>query len=270
MKSYVINLDKDHDRFDFMREQLDRFGVAYERIPAVDLRSPETLARLRQSRDIHPALSGPEVGCFLSHLSAFQAILDGGERYGCIFEDDILLTQDIATFLDSERWIPKDADLVKLETCFVPAALSRIKTYPVFGKYDLRLTQENWSGTAGYIISARLCQRLLREARAISLAYDLFLYQTRYGVMAYQVTPALCAQVHNINTAGGTTDAVVPQSNIAGTFDLSERPQVPTLNRIARKMLRIWNAHRYRMEIETIPLVKMPVVCSPETPSLQE
>jgi glycosyl transferase family 25 len=101
----VINLDRNADR-------LRNFATAYydvsdlapltlTRVPGVDGKavdwtrfvSRDALERLMTVartgyRESHPDLTPGAVGCYLSHLRAWDAIAESGAAYGIVFEDD--------------------------------------------------------------------------------------------------------------------------------------------------------------------------------------
>lgn len=100
VKVYLINLDRSSDRLARCAPLLDRLGLPWERVPAVDGRAlpPEVLARLNP----HPAPHGEwfrpltpgEIGCFLSHLRCWELIQAQGPEVGIVLEDDFALTDD--------------------------------------------------------------------------------------------------------------------------------------------------------------------------------
>ena len=90
---FLINLAGSDDRLTSAQGQLDAAGIAFERIDAVDgrKRAAETFetyddaaARLFFGR----SMASGEVGCYLSHAKAAQAVLDSGAPYGLVLEDD--------------------------------------------------------------------------------------------------------------------------------------------------------------------------------------
>jgi len=99
---YLINLDKDRMRLDRAGGELDRAGLAWERLPAVNGRSLSE-AELHRHYDAKAAqrfarypLLAPEIGCYLSHRAAWQRLLDQGTEGAIILEDDLRITGDLA------------------------------------------------------------------------------------------------------------------------------------------------------------------------------
>lgn len=104
---YLINLDTDKDRLEFMAEQLEALGIDFERFPAIrgtDL--PEWLKPyfLDASGNIASRLTAGEVGCYASHMEIMGRVAAGGHP-ALVLEDDIQIKPEftalVAEFLDS-------------------------------------------------------------------------------------------------------------------------------------------------------------------------
>lgn len=95
MHVFLINLDRSADRLARCAPLLDRLGVSWERVPAIEgkLLPAERLAALNP----HPAPHGEwfrpltpgEIGCFLSHLRCWQLIEERGLDCALVLEDDV-------------------------------------------------------------------------------------------------------------------------------------------------------------------------------------
>jgi len=98
----LINLDSAIERRAAMSRQLQRLGLDFHRV-GVDLRAvragdaPARIAALfpQYSFD-RERLSMAEIGCWLSHLSAWRALLDSGQSSCTVIEDDLRLLPDFA------------------------------------------------------------------------------------------------------------------------------------------------------------------------------
>lgn len=116
---YVINMDAAVDRWRLMREQLDAFGLPYERFAAVNGRAldeshPDFSAlsyKLLHGRRFIPG----EVGCYLSHIGALRQFLDSNADHALILEDDVIINAAapdvIRAAIDAGTW-----DLLRLST----------------------------------------------------------------------------------------------------------------------------------------------------------
>ncbi len=155
MKASVINLDRSPDRWAFAEAQGDRLGLDLARVAAVDGQAiPDTLwIELCPLFDRTRRITKYELACFLSHLSAWEALAASGASHGVVFEDDVLLADDAARFLGAADWPPPDADLVKLTASKRPAKLSRVVLPGPDGRGLRRLVSPTID-SAGYVISA--------------------------------------------------------------------------------------------------------------------
>jgi len=244
MKCYVINLDQDADRLEFMRNQFVALGLQFDRIPATDLRAEGSRQRITPQ----PAklLSNAEVGCFQSHIAAWQRIIDSAAPYGCVFEDDVAIATDAGHLLKSTDWIPKGAGIIKLETAFTQIELGQRRS-PATAPYETAMTQGNYGGSAAYIISRSACQRLLRESQVIEEAVDLFLFSSRLSVQSWQVVPAPCVQLLNLKKASYAVAGPDFSSNIAGTYALDARSRRSVWVRLRRRLSREVRRRLYSM-----------------------
>lgn len=194
MKSYVINLDGHAERLAWMREQLDAAGVDWVREHAVDLRGEAGLRLIEQWKDLPRShLSVPEIGCLMSHVNLWKKIANGGDPYGCVFEDDVVISKRLGSLLKDKSWIPKRAHIVRLETAYTEIYVTK-QRIAVNGTFDLCKTTNNHGGSAAYIISRKYAEKLLKMERRIGIAADLFLFSPRRLTNVYQISPAPCIQ----------------------------------------------------------------------------
>ena len=120
--AYLINLARNTMRLANSTAQLDRQGIPFERIDAVDGRAlPDAeIVRVYDSKENgrrarHPLIRS-EIGCYLSHIAAWRRIAEGAAGGGFVFEDDFRAAEDlgeIMTLLSEDR---RGWDMVKLFT----------------------------------------------------------------------------------------------------------------------------------------------------------
>jgi glycosyl transferase family 25 len=176
-----------------------------------------------------------------------------------VFEDDIFLTPALAWFLSDERWIPVDADIVKIETMLMAVNVDRqvINVASGFGLRRLRST--HW-GVAGYIISAKAARTLSTRNLAPERPADHVLFDfdesQPSGLVVYQLDPALCIQ-HDV-IAEGLPRGLLLDSTIQperNAMALQRKRKSPLL-RIASELgklkpmiVRAWHGRVVRMKI---------------------
>ena len=100
--AYVINLDGSDRRMGEICAELDREGLAFTRVAAVDGRNREasSFPQYQAQRAVsflgRELLSG-EVACSLSHLACVTRFIASGERYALVLEDDSVMEVGFAT-----------------------------------------------------------------------------------------------------------------------------------------------------------------------------
>ncbi|RXX62543.1 hypothetical protein DD600_23315 [Enterobacter cloacae] len=100
MKTYIINLESASERMESMKTQVERSGLHYEFIPAVDGRNiPANLLSLLKKEHSYAVTPG-EVGCSLSHLAVYKALVSSNEDCALVLEDDVSLPNDISMFIN--------------------------------------------------------------------------------------------------------------------------------------------------------------------------
>jgi len=187
----VINLDRSIGRLTFMRRQIERLGLSFERVPAIDgLNVPTDLARYFShiARSTTPIIDDAAVGCYASHLKAYQRIVALNAPYALILEDDALLPDDITDIVcDTLYALPQGWDLVQLATPH-RHAIKPLSTLPCGGTL-IRYSRVP-HGAVGYLIRRSGAEKLLSPAIRRQWAIDT---DTRrpwlFGLDVYGVTP---------------------------------------------------------------------------------
>lgn len=199
MRSYVINLDREAERFQHFMEQWRFTDLPVERISATDGRQmpPAELDAFRQESFRERGWMPGQIGCLFSHREAWRRIAESGAAFGAVFEDDIHFGQDLASFLSDTAWIPAGADIVRLETSRqlmrLGSPLPGLK-----GRSVRKLTGPAW-GTGAYILSADTARLLLAAPNRWLKPTDYMLFDhdespLARSLSAFQLTPALCIQ----------------------------------------------------------------------------
>jgi len=129
---YLINLDRNPDRLESFIEQYMMCDLRYkqfQRISAVDgakipdiedVVSDAAYGEIQQIektgyRTKHYQLTRGAIGCYLSHLKAYELIAMGNDDYGLVFEDDVFIDKNIFKRLNKLlAGIPNDWDMLLL------------------------------------------------------------------------------------------------------------------------------------------------------------
>ena len=143
-----------------------------------------------------------EFACALSHLAAYQKVVERGVSYALILEDDALPQRDLVEYLAGRYF--EDAAITSLYygATFIlkrsaKPVLRHYKSYLVPPKVDL-------PGAAGYIISRRAAQHILQHAIPVEreadwpLATEVFRQQKSWRL----VYPRLIGHEHRTGKMG--------------------------------------------------------------------
>lgn len=239
MKCYIINLDRAPERMFRMENLCRRLDIVFQRISAVDatLFSQEQINSYRPQLKYHMELTPGELGCGESHLKALREFVSSGDQFATILEDDIHLSSDARQFLNSDKWIPPHADMIKLET-FGTMIYSGTRAQEVgSGRCLLRLFSSHM-GTAAYIISRDAAAWLLDNYTAGIKPIDDYLFDDCCKLLnILQLTPAIAIQ-DSINSGHMPAEAKFLESGLQ-----KGRNQI-WLDAPPKKLRRIAKLHR--------------------------
>jgi len=255
MRAYMINLDSDADRLDWMRGQFHRAGIAgWERVPAVDLRGAAGRARAAEWAHLPRARLAPaEVGCLMSHAEVWRRIVARGERLAAVFEDDVSLAPDLGGLLADDGWIPPGVHLLRLETSLRQVQVSR-RVIARHGATEIRDTFHNRQGTAGYVISPVRAQALLEAFDANPAPADIFMFSGRMAHRVSQMIPAPCVQTKQ--GAGPEFESSIREELRARVGRHGRPPRQVTLARAVAWLQRQSFRLRERPELRVVPFAE--------------
>lgn len=163
---FLVNIDAAHQRRARMTAQLAALGLAYERV-GTDLRraaraevDATVAAMLPGLRFDHDALSGAEIGCWVSHLAAWRRMLEAGAPSCAVLEDDLLLD---ARLPDALRVLGGGAagyDVVLFGTS--SRTVSSRRRTPV-GDFHVHAPVGTIYNTWGYVVARAFAERFFRR-----------------------------------------------------------------------------------------------------------
>lgn len=193
--SLVINLDRSPNRLKKISAQLDRLGLNWQRVTAVDgatlnmdditvLDTP----RFHQQHGKHP-LPG-ELGCYLSHIKALEALLSTDHEWGLILEDDADLGDGLPAVINALLEQPQAWDLVKLSGMH---SGTPVKAQKLLSGQDLCIALSSYTGASCYLVNRYAAERMSKRLLPMSLPYD-WAYDRGWllGLKVRIVMPAPC------------------------------------------------------------------------------
>ena len=201
---YYINMDKDKDRNEFMKDQLKDNN--YKRIPGVNVKN-QTKYKIDVKSKFEMPLKDSEIGCTLAHLNAIHAFLNDKHEYGLICEDDAnfelinywnISLQDIINLLNE-----KDSNWT---TCMIYNSLiTNEKNYKVI---ELKENKPLY-GTVAYLISRKYAQyikeltnnfTIFKNDKDVDARADYYLYYNKKS-NPYLLSPSIINLNKNTNSS---------------------------------------------------------------------
>ncbi len=173
----VINLDRAADRMAHMHTQLQRAGIPYTRVAAVDgahLQRPHPDFSEPLFKYLHGRLWAPkELGCYLSHIQCLRTFLASDASHALILEDDVRFAPDLLALLAQARPHARHWNMLRLST------VNSGRWWPVraLGSASLAVCLTREKGAGGYLVdrvaARRMVDRLLPMRLSWDIAFDL-------------------------------------------------------------------------------------------------
>ncbi len=173
MLHFVVNLDRDSDRLETMKQEVGQYGLSFERLPAVygrdlppeELKTAQIAPEKRRFwlKDFTPG----QIGCYLSHLDAWNRLVKSTEEWAFVQEDDIKFNVDPRPYLTNTDWIPEGVKLIQAARIQDKHKVYRKKETRSLanvsnGQMLIQVTSDQIGGTMGYFIhrdvAAHLCE----------------------------------------------------------------------------------------------------------------
>lgn len=160
-KIYIINLENNTERLEFIEKQLNELDLDYEIFKAVDgrlLTEFDLLEKYDKQKAIETLreLTPGEIGCALSHLGVYQEIINYNFEGAIVVEDDAFFNSDFKEILlEFNNSVNKKTDSIVL--------LNYVKRY--FSRNNIKLNNK-------YFIA---------KLHPNYLGYSAFSYYITYG-----------------------------------------------------------------------------------------
>ena len=189
MKIFIINLEHQKEKRQFMQEQLDRLGLEAEFIAAVNGKSMSADQLREAVYDYENCCLTPgEVGCASSHIGIYKIMVDQNIENAIILEDDAILSEKLSTsFNEITKSLPSEASCCLLTE---PEVYNK-KIYSPTSHGSIHQMLRGY-GTYGYVINLSAAKNLLSKASPIKSEADRWEFFSRLGLLkTYCVIPAL-------------------------------------------------------------------------------
>lgn len=192
---FLINLDQSKDRLEKSTKRLNEQGISFERISGVygkALPNDEVSNHYDQDlnkRKFFRELGRGEIGCYLSHRKAWQAIVDQKLEYAIILEDDFRLVGDLSRVFKAINSLHFDWKLIKLaayENKKRPIAYSN----PVGSELNIVIHKKAMTGCCAQAVSYEGAIALLKATERFGRPVDTDIQHVwETGVPVYSIMP---------------------------------------------------------------------------------
>lgn len=178
MKVYLVNMDRSTDRLEIMLKRLSALELDFERVSAVDgskLKDAEKSCVNSPNWRYPYCLTPGEVGCFLSHKKCWQKLVDSGDDWALVLEDDSVFHPKAAEYFHSTDWIPEGVQLVQFS--FAKDSTFSDKSILLSnGSHLVRVKHSSPCGTYAYMISREAALKGLELSEKIEGPIDNFMF----------------------------------------------------------------------------------------------
>ena len=197
---FVISLERSTERRKRVEEQLNKTSIAWSFLNAVDGYAhpamPESYKPSKVNRLQGYELTPGEVGCYLSHIKAWDSCLDR-QKITLVFEDDFVLSPRFEAVLGDLMEISPEWDLVRLSGIYKTE--DQVLTHR--DSYNLVQNLGEPCGTAAYLLNPRAAQTLLENTSDIYEPVDHYLeHFKKHGIRCLAAKPYPVELAHTKST----------------------------------------------------------------------
>ena len=234
---FIISLESATERRAFMRTQLERLGVEYTFVTAVNGRAADPALSNAWIDDAQSAavygkpLTPGEKGCALSHILLWEKVAQNGAN-ALILEDDVALPERHLI----ELLVPILAELKQDRVILLRHIANSFwwrGTIPLQGaRYTLRKPNHKTLMAAAYLITPLAAQKLVAFLKSHKLAHPLDWWYRPDGLGFTRV----------VDTWATSEELIASNYALESTIDAMEgdRDQLKTLGRIAQIKRRLF------------------------------
>lgn len=208
---FVISLPESTDRRAAMTAQMERLGLDFTFIDAVDGRKLDMLAQPEYDAAKRLAffglhLKGGEWGCLLSHKKIYEKMIAGNLECAVIFEDDALIDPRFSDVLNNVLSMDLDYDVIR----FMGSNKIARKGY----RHIVKVDNDLWlgrlpsihGGAHAYLIAREGAQKMMDYFARHRVAYPIDTLLGRCwdtGMNVYAINPIVRQDVQSFASAIG-------------------------------------------------------------------
>jgi glycosyl transferase, family 25 len=263
LHAYVVNLARSLDRRAHITRELQKTGLAYEIVTAVDGRALDMadVALIDPSFIVSGVFPAGSAGCALSHLNIYRKIIEDGLDVALILEDDVILPADLVNLAEevAGHLSGPEAALLSVD-CPNPVQLARDGAVQLSAGRQLALPIDvsQLRSTGAYLITREACERMIKILLPIRVNADAWPFFYREGALDRLRCVAPMPVLKNADltsTIGYYSLGNGLRSRLAGPL-LQHR--IPVLHQVlSRRRQRIYRQWA-RLEFVSTPFIEMP------------
>ena len=179
---WMISLERAVERRTFVESGFRDLGLPYEIVTGVDgsaLSDDQQRAgsQVRALFHMGRRLTEGTLGNAMSHLAAYQRMVEEQVPAVVVMEDDALPTLDLLDVIDAVGSFPDDWDVVTFCTQFDWAGATPVDDRIIGGRYRLCTYQRVPFGAQCYLVRLRAARRLLDVGYPVCLPADELLFR---------------------------------------------------------------------------------------------
>jgi len=193
MKAFVINMDYNPGRLEYMRGQLSRFPYEFERVNGI---RPHEFAEyglkghspvrsfIANKRKLLPG----QIGCTYSHLWIYHQIVERNLPMALVFEDDVMLDDSFGARVESvlARADPEKPQLYLFSAVEVDESNG--------GREEIRPIRHAW-GADAYLITRKGAELLIAKNEPVLVVCDTMKrFARNFGLQLFRVFPIAAHQ----------------------------------------------------------------------------
>ena len=197
---FVISLERSIERRAKVAEQLNKTEIKWQFLDAVDGYAlpamPPSYKKLKVKRLQGYELTPGEVGCFLSHIKAWESCVQN-QLTTFVFEDDFLVNANLEKVIDDLLEIADQWSLIRLSGIYETQheVLAKRSTYNLVQNFG------EPCGTAAYMVQPTAAKILLENAVDIYEPVDHYLeHRTKHGITCLAAKPYPVGLAHTKST----------------------------------------------------------------------
>jgi glycosyl transferase family 25 len=196
----VISLERSVERRKRVEEQLGKTRIQWNFLNAVDgyalAKMPPSYQKTKVKRLQGYELTPGEVGCYLSHIQAWQDCIDK-QKITLVFEDDFLISPRFEIVLKDLLTISQEWDLVRLSGIYE----TEDRLLKTRDSFNLVQNLGEPCGTASYILNPNAAKILLENTADIYEPVDHYLeHFKKHGLRCLAAKPYPVELAHTKST----------------------------------------------------------------------